>query len=435
MRKAIFLSIVITLLLSSCFIFELFTETNEEESNYELNIAWQTKTYYQRSWSYPIISDGFAYYVEEVLKNNSDYCRLIKINLDTGELIWRTKDVNVQYTDQIQKIGDYIYCSLCDREIILVFNDNDGTLAATVSLKDDVTSSKVGPYFKHTAVYNNYIFWGNVNSPKWEYQGLMRFDTNLINFSVDPNEKQNIKPELVWQTTQQNAIWTNILVNNGVVYFLTPRHDFDAGTGTVKISYLIAMDAETKEIIWQRERDFGWGDRENSLLINSDRLYVIDRNISCYNINTGEPYYEKNDKEYIDAGSDLKGLFFYNNKIYYTTQKTKATSTSPGVDPNRVKNVICIDADTGNLVWGDFIKTIYNIFTFPLVDNGKAYVVTYEGLYIYNAETGKLLGVNKTIKNRSNNHNLLYNNMVIFPNRIGDNANPPYSMLTAIRTN
>jgi len=405
----------------------------DEEPDYTPSVDWKTKVDNISRWSYPFISEGFGYYPEYIQRDRKYYSRLLKINLNNGKIVWRTDDVQVEYTAQTQKIGNYLYYPLPHEDIILVYNDNNGTLAATVSLNPLESSSSryMGPS-KHTVIWNNYIFWGNRDFQSFN-QGLMRFNTSLIDFSKDANEVQLIEPECVWHLNMQSSIATNIIVNNGIVYFLTTRHNFNSGT--VKISYLVALNAETKYELWIRERNFGEGNIENSLILNGNRLYVIDTTPSCYNIHSGEPIFEVKEAvfNYLHVGSMLKGISWHDNKLFYTTQNASADLSFPEIDTTRVKNIICIDGNNGNLVWGDLFSTNKSNFTFPLVYNGKAYVVTDVGLRVYDAQKGELIGVNKDIKNAGNNHNLLYNNMVIFPNRVGDEEIPPYSILTAIK--
>jgi len=435
MKNAL-LVLFVLLFISSCPLFDLEDNQNKKSNEpiYTPKIIWQTEIYYRSSWGYPFEEGGYGYYPEELqCSNDYYYCRLIKIDLSNGEIIWRTEDVlDLGGIPQVQKIGNHIYLPLQSKDIIMVYDDVNGSLVATVSIKSEPQSGLHGPFI-HTAVFNNYIFWGNRDSNR-EYHGLLRFDTSFIDFTKAPETVQVIEPELVWQSHEQNNINTNIVVNDGIVYFLTSRHWFTGGT--VKYSYLVSMDAETGSVLWVRNRDFGWGNRENSLLLKDDRLYVLDRNPSCYNVHTGEPFFEKKDDvyEYTDVSSGLKGIFWYENKLYYTTgMHSDTVRMEPTADPKRVKNIICIDGNTGNLVWGDLVPNGATIYTFPLVNNGKAYVVTDEGLRVYNAYTGALIGVDRTVNNLGRDHNLLYNNMVIYPNRVVMSEYPRKSILTAIK--
>jgi hypothetical protein len=431
--KNILLILLILLILSSCLLFDPEDNKNDKSSGklepvYTPKIVWQTEVYYCGSWTYPFESGGYGYYPEEFRRSNIRYCRLLKIDLNNGKIIWRTQDLRNNYIDQAQKIGGYIYLPLDTKNIIMVYDDTNGSLAATIFLKQ--TPDARVDSLRHTAVYNNYIFWGNQYSYSYkEYHGLMRFDTSLIDFTYDPEDIQVIEPKLVWQSSEQNGIHTNIVVNDGIVYFLTTRHNFESGT--VKKSYLVSLDAETGSILWVKDREFGSGDKENSLLLKGDKLYVIDTSPYCYNIYTGASIFEKEDDGYTTASGSLKGISWYDNKLYYTTWRSSESLRDPTIYPKPVK-ILCIDGNTGNFVWGDSVPN-GSISTFPLVNNEKAYVVTDEGLRVYNAYTGVLIGVDKTVNNSGGDHNLLYNNMVIYPNYVVMSEYPRKSILTAIK--
>jgi len=430
--------LIIPVLFYSC-----FNPTQNGKNNepvYTTDIAWKTPVNYHISWANPFESDGYGYYPEESTFFSTAtpyYARLVKIDLNNGDIMWKTDDVPAQYTNQAQKIGGYIYLPLEDQDRIMVYNDDDGALVATVSLNQNTSSmhSRNGPYIINTTVWGKYIFWGNINTSTLKNQGLMRFDTSRIDFGIPVENIQLIEPDLVWRTDWQGgAIMAKIVVSeDGIVYFLTPLSG-----GTVKISYLIAVDAETGAEKWVVERDFGWGDRQNSLVLDGNKLYVIDRKPCCYDRSDGRVIFEKKDavSEYTDAARMLLGISFYSNKLYYTTQVHSQTYLdAPTADPSRLKNIICINGENGNLVWGDLVPGGYSIATFPLVNKGKAYVVTDRGLRVYDAETGVLLGTDKTVLNTGYNHNLLYNDMVIYPDYkegyMEDGKR--YAWLTAIR--
>jgi len=413
------------------------------EPVYTPDIAWRVKVNYHTSWGNPFESGGYGYYPEESRTFSTVtpyYARLVKIDLNNGDIMWKTDNVPAWGTNQAQKIGDYIYLPLVDQDRIMVYKDDDNKvrLAATVALNNSFVPSLAkcnGPANVHTAAWDKYIFWGNIDRDNWNnidilHQGLMRFDTSLINFNIPAGDIQLIEPEMLWQINWKAVLSTNIVIKEGIVYFLT-RPDQDSGT-----SYLVALNAETKNEVWKIPSAFGWGERLNSLVLGGDRLYVIDSTPNLYDRITGETIFEKKEYEYTGVGPQLRGISFYNNKLYYTTQMDSQTYLmAPTADPKRIKNIICIDGDTGNLVWGDLVPGGASIGTFPLVNNGKAYVVTDRGLRVYDAETGVLLGVDRTVKNTGYNHNLLYNDMVIYPDYEGGGMEDGewYAWLTAIR--
>jgi outer membrane protein assembly factor BamB len=257
----------------------------------------------------------------------------------------------------------------------------------------------------------------------------MRLDTEKISFDKNPKELQFVVPDKIWYNDDHNAIWTNIITEDGKLYFLTSRKRFwEPGT----VGYLVAITTEGKSL-WKRGLGNVRGDRHTSLITDDNRIYVIDRIPSCYNKITGDVIYEKDaDKlyEYTDAGAYLKGISFYNNKLYYATGMHSQTHLmDPTADPKRVKNIVCIDADTGSPVWGDLVPGGASISSFPLIHNGKAFIVTDLGLRVYEADTGKLIGVDKSVQSFGSNHDLMYNGLFIYPNRRGTSG----AVLTAIR--
>jgi hypothetical protein len=271
----------------------------------------------------------------------------------------------------------------------------------------------------------------------------MRFDTSLINFGMSAETPQVIKPELVWTKPEPNfppgpngtkyaVSQTNLVADNGIVYFLTfNRIFYDRTKGTV--ATLAAVNAANKSELWHRDLVHVIGDRTTSLLIHNSKIHVIDMAPSCYRISDGTTVYEKDWKanyEYTDASPFLTGISYYNDKIYYTTGLHSNTAgQSSTADPNRVKNIVCISAATGNLVWGDLVPHGGTISTFPLINRGRAYIVTDRGLRVYMADSGSLIGVDTSVQSGGANHNLMYNDMFIYPDRRGSDR----AILTAIR--
>ena len=63
--------------------------------------------------------------------------------------------------------------------------------------------------------------------------------------------------------------------------------------------------------------------------------------------------------------------------------------------------------------------------------NGRAYVVTDRGLRVYEASTGKLVGVDKSVENIGNDTNALWENKMIY---FDNNYETQTATLTAIST-
>jgi outer membrane protein assembly factor BamB len=263
----------------------------------------------------------------------------------------------------------------------------------------------------------------------------MRFDTRNIDFSKPESDVQRVEPDWVWVSPDDKAILPNFVKENGIVYFLSSNRDYNFGYGE---AYLAAIDAETSVFKWKKALPHVFGFRRNSLVLNGDYLNVIDMVPSCYNKNTGESIYENEDRDMehvyevpLSAASYLKGITLYDNKLYYTNgMHSFASSHNPNIPKEFIKNVICVDALTGKLIWGNLVPRGGAIYTFPVVINGKAVIATDNGLRVNNALTGELLGVDKTINNWGDEVNYAYNDLFIF---VDKDSSFLRSRLTAIR--
>jgi outer membrane protein assembly factor BamB len=188
-------------------------------------------------------------------------------------------------------------------------------------------------------------------------------------------------------------------------------------------SQLVALDAKTGRVIWDREMPHAGGDRKFSLLLNGDKLHVLDEGPSCYNKTTGEPLYENGLDMYnpnapcLSSTAYNRGHTLANNKIYYVNGLT-APFLPTGVI--RGESILCINADTGAFVWGAVnphrgSESSVTLGTMPVVHKGRAYIVTDRGLRVYNADTGKLLGVDNSAKNYGGyNDNFIYKDYYVY---------------------
>ena len=113
----------------------------------------------------------------------------------------------------------------------------------------------------------------------------------------------------------------------------------------------------------------------------------------------------------------LCGIWYDDGRLYYTTVGSTETASQTGMSKDLVYSLVCIDAKTLKFLWG-FHPVSGTSSTYPVVKDGKAYIVTHiDGLRVFDAKTGKLLGVDKSIIAWGNEANVLYKDYFIFFNK------------------
>jgi hypothetical protein len=74
-------------------------------------------------------------------------------------------------------------------------------------------------------------------------------------------------------------------------------------------------------------------------------------------------------------------------------------------------------------VWGVLPYNSYSLGITPLVYDGKLYMPLERGLHVYDANTGKLLGVDTALYGSGSNGTIFqYNNLMILPDSRNDNG-------------
>jgi outer membrane protein assembly factor BamB len=349
--------------------------------------------------------------------------------------MWRTKPITTTLgTENVVKGDGHIYIPY--GATVYVFSDEDGRHEATVHVSfAEGKEWKAKHNYKYSAISGPYMFWGNTLNPNgihdFEDTGLVRFDTRKIDYTKPAEEQQDILVEVVWTKPGEfRPITSQMLVENGVVYFLTNENAGNVRTGVSKC-YLVALEAETGRVVWERKLTHTLG-VNHPLAINGDYLHVVDWSPNCYNKHTGETIYEtpwvdpytEKEKISLDA-STSGGITVYDGKLYYCTGMFYA-------DPyprELTKNVVCVDAMSGEYVWGYMIPRQGTLGTVLLVSRGKAYITTFEGLRVYNAYTGKVLWVDTFVNGSTESIDYADENMFVFFNA---NTDPYHSTLTAV---
>ena len=279
------------------------------EKAYHAEILWEREINTISSAVSPLIEGQYCYYpARENYPGGGQ--NIVKISMEeNGRVEWESRGIGYSSTEKPQKIGPHIY--LPDQSgLIYVYNDSDGKLAATVMLGNDETEAKNNNMeFSPVAVSGPYLFWGRED-------GLMRFNSEQIDFSAPPGEIQSIIPELIWSNSSQPQIYTNLIPENGILYFITGSY---RGKNA---RVLAALNAETGDVIWEREvshiDNLEWFSYFlNELVFNGDKLIVVGETFSSYDKSTGVPTLENISMGYETNRYWRDRITLYNNRLFY----------------------------------------------------------------------------------------------------------------------
>jgi len=335
---------------------------------------------------------------------------LTKLDAKTGRLIWRSLEFSNIVFCQPAIAGDYVYVFL-DPNYILSFDMETGEHTSTVMIvvEDDNIEMEWNVH-----AYQQYIYMG-LWGKKASY--FVRLDVNVINHKSDTDLLQMILPDILWEIKTNSAITAKPIVYNNIIYTSTfspllqepiEVAGFDTDTGQMSFYITFGGSEDNDENIFLPETGAGIGG--NPIFIHNNILYYLRRSISAWNINTGENLYRHvftNDipipKLY--AAASLQPIY-YKGRIYYTGD--------PGDSPMGFRNIHCIDAATGKLVWNAIAKNSESLITNPIIAHDRLYISQYHGLFVYNPANGKLIGVDRSFYGAGlYGRNILYNDYMI----------------------
>ncbi|MBR5645126.1 MAG: PQQ-like beta-propeller repeat protein [Treponema sp.] len=212
----------------------------------------------------------------------------------------------------------------------------------------------------------------------------------------------------------------SLYIENGVLYFLTFNRDWWKEND--EKSYLIAWDLDLNKKIWVNEISKEMFLSEGDFKIAEGKIYLIGNyGRYCYDMITGKKEWSRvqNDedrfKEIIIHTADLsKDMLFYDEKIYFTNEESFMSGKASGHPKENYKNILCISAKDGSYVWGDMIHFGISNFIVPCEYNNKIYFSTEKGLRVYEAQKGKLIGVDKEYNCSGQDPMYKYNDILLF---------------------
>ena len=172
------------------------------------------------------------------------------------------------------------------------------------------------------------------------------------------------------------------------------------------------------------------------MYIVGDKLYIIEDGQGCYRLSDGKVVWEQKltleeMKTQIDLAGSIysAGITYWNDKFYFTNIAGYLTTEMSGIPNEYIKNIECMSSD-GKYVWGDMPDGSGSLYTQPIVLDGKCFVVCWNNLRVYDAETGEIIGIDNSVKSRGFEKPVTYEGMFIYFNM---NADTGTSELVAIR--
>lgn len=340
----------------------------ETQDTYTVRIAWSADTQIVR-FPKGLVLDGdylFAYedaVYGDVVPNyaNADFL-LTKIDVRTGGIVWRTGPFPTIELCAPQVIDGYVYAFI-KPSLVYCFDKNTGSLSAVVELDAAGENFMVND---NPVPYGNYFYFGwGTYEPYKNY--FARFDVSKINKSAVPSEPQLIAPEILWSSEHNTFISSMPVMKDNIVYFNTHNPHQN------RPIEVVGIDMTTKGVVF---RDLAGmsdtGSERYGLSIHGDILYRLDETLSAYNLKTGKRLFfiemqDKAPKDHYAALNSLEAMW-YEGKMYYTNINANFSNR---VTSATYRNIHCIDADTGKLVWSDIPAPSFSLGTNPIVINNK----------------------------------------------------------------
>ncbi len=421
-----------------------------EEANYTQKVVWtyEAKNVYASNLC---LQSGQYYYIVEYSSENGKDFIYSKIELTNGQKVWETEVFSLSplYSPVKANVnGTDCLIILDSNELFYFIDDNTGKLLTSLTFYEKLDEYGIlntewddfvmgNP--KKFLFVNNSLYWANrftdakYDNPEKKFQGIVKLDLKELDFSKQ-NEPQYIKPELVW-TNNDTRQWIHMVPveQDGVIYFLT-YNQFQ------KDSYCIlgAFDTGSDTIVWLNKNNKLTGNGYKNMFIADNKLFVIEEGQGCYNLKNGEAIWEQyQTAEERDTQIDICasfysfGISYDNDLLYYTNTMGQYASSLYGVEKETVKNIQCLDAKTGQFVWGDLPNNPGSLYTNPIVLNKQCFVVGWENLRVYNSKTGELIGVDNSVKSHGMEQTISYDDMFIYFNRSSPENGT--SVLTAIK--
>ena len=414
MKKIIFVLWVCCYLITSWTSCDLFNN-QDTEPLYKSKIAWDSGLISNFFQSHTVYEDSVYFFERPPGYDTVNIYSLTKINAETGNFVWRSFMFSDIVFCQPVVIGNYVYVFLVPN-IVICFDKSTGKNTAIVQVDIDNKNLEIG---WNVTAHQQYLYlelWTNG-------QYFVRVDVNEINQSENIEIVQVIMPEILWEADtievmpeEKRYFTAKPVIHNNTVF--TSTYNAHA---RVPVE-LAGFNIETKQMVFYQTfggpediadnipfPEKGAGVKGNPILINDDILYYLSTSITAWNISTEQQLYRHiytselpQSKRFV---ADSLQPVFYKGKIYYTG----GVSASQG----DYRNIHCIDATTGELVWNAIAEGSETLDTNPIIAHDRLYVSQHSGLRVYNPENGRLIGVDRSFCGAGMGRNVLYKDYMI----------------------
>ena len=421
------LFILSALLLTACSSCDFLFNNNKQkddgkEPTYSPNYAWQLQLDGRRIGSQPYTEGQYLYLIEYLI--GTETVQLVKIDMETGRYVWKAEtiaDGHKWYSSNIVKADNKLYFMRPNKGSIYCYADNDGKLLAQIQIGITEADAIRNRCSLETIVTDGTaLYWGSKGEPGTApISGhLLKLDINTMDYTKCSTVQICVPHSLYTKENRRECIfWSAPVVDDNMLYFNTYNRDYPDGYST-----LVAIDLQSKTVKWEKKLSGVAGTTLNTLLVRDDILYVINSSLLRINKHTGDILTrydsEENSTEHpaTTPSPYLCGIWYDNGRLYYTTICSSDAHSQTGIPEKFIYSLVCIDAKTLKFLWG-FHPVSGTSSTYPVVKDGKAYIVTHiDGLRVFDAKSGKLLGVDKSIIAWGDESNVLYKDYFIFFN-------------------
>ena len=421
--------ILSALLLTACSSCDLLFNSNkqkdtEREPSYTPNYAWQLKLDGMQIHSQAYTADNYLYLLQNIEREKEDGVQLIKIDMETGAYVWKADQIfdgHQWYSSNIVKADNKLYF-MRKNGIIYCYSDIDGTRLARIQVGTTEQEALHNRYKLKTIVTDGTaLYWGSAGDPGSINAHLLKLDLDTIDYTQNGAIQIRVPRSLYTKADwRQCTFWSAPIIDGNILFFNTFNIKHPDGYST-----LVAIDLQSETVKWEKELHGLQGRVNNDLIIKDNILYMLDVTaLLRVDKHTGEVltrYDDEKDPPYTQPlmipTVSLCGIWYDDGRLYYTTVGSTETASQTGMSKDLVYSLVCIDAKTLKFLWG-FHPVSGTSSTYPVVKDGKAYIVTHiDGLRVFDAKTGKLLGVDKSIIAWGNEANVLYKDYFIFFNK------------------